>query len=551
MVLPSLSSPWTLLAVWPSVWLAAVADSNINMIMRRIEAYTQCRHTNDSGHLGCPSLFNEFVCIPPANRDMEVLVPCLSTGGMAKYFCDSDGQWIDREDYKTVCRERPGTDSFEHDGELIADVVGNNGNVPWEPFRPGEEAEIKYEYFKVCLKEVLLAPRRKTDDTLFCERHFDGWGCWADTDAGLTAFISCPPFIPGFIQKLKATKVCSANGTWAYNPSTRRHRWADYSGCVSAHKLRLSEIGVNIYISGYTISLIALSFSLAIFFYFRSALHCVRITIHKNLFASFIINNLCWLAWYIEASKETFLVDNSLTCQLLHVITHYFLLSNYFWMFNEGLYLYTVLVFSFVSEKKLIYYFYLIGWVLPAVIIIAYALPRALDPTASGSCWTDASTVYTFVLSIPITLSIVVNFVFLINIVRLLWSKLKAPGQTSTSQQANESSVPIRAIRATLILLPLLGLHYIFTPFRPGFNSSFYEAYEIYSAVTTSFQGLAVAILFCLCNQEVVAQVRRKVQLTSCFKHRYMQCSTNGQLACTQASVHHGQHRASTVGSLL
>lgn len=65
------------------------------------------------------------------------------------------------------------------------------------------------------------------------------------------------------------------------------------------------------------------------------------------------------------------------------------------------------------------------------------------------------------------------------------------------------------------------------------------------------FQGLAVAILFCLCNQEVVAQVRRKIQLTSCFKHRYMQCSTNGQPACVQASVHHDQHRASTVGSIL
>lgn len=483
----------TLRAFLPALVIAAAlhrtaADLSVNLMMRRIEAFVQCQHSNDSiGHEHCPAMFNDFVCIPPAARGSDVLVRCLSSGGMAKYLCDSDGQWRDLHDYPKVCREQPATESFANDRALILDVVGSNGNAPWEPFRPGEEAEVKQEYFKVCLKEVLLAPRRKTGGA-YCERHFDGWGCWADTEAGLTAYISCPPFIPGFIQKLRATKVCTANGTWAYNPATHRHRWADYSGCVSAHKLRLSEIGVNIYISGYTISLIALSFSLGIFFYFRSSLHCVRITIHKNLFASFIINNLCWLAWYIEASKETFLVDNSLTCQIMHVITHYFLLSNYFWMFNEGLYLHTVLVFSFVSEKKLIYYFYLIGWILPAIIIMAYALPRSLDRAASGSCWTDASTIYTFVLSIPITLSIVINFVFLINIVRVLWSKLKAPAQTSTSQHTNESSVPIRAIRATLILLPLLGLHYIFTPFRPGFNSSFYEAYEIYSAVTTSFQ---------------------------------------------------------------
>ncbi|XP_022697774.1 calcitonin gene-related peptide type 1 receptor-like [Varroa jacobsoni] len=540
---------YSLCTLWCCAIGLAATDQNVNLMMRRIEGYVLCHQANDSNQSGCPSYFNGFVCIPPAAKKTDVLVRCLSTGGVARYVCSENGNWVDIEDYKMKCHEKTASGSYEYDNELIQDVAGTAVKVPWEPFRAGEEAEVKQEYFKVCLKEILLAPRREPNTGIYCERHFDGWGCWADTDAGLIGSINCPPFIPGFIQKLKATKVCTTNGTWAYNLNTRRHRWADYSGCVSTHKLRLSEIGVNIYFSGYIVSLIALSFSLAIFFYFRSVLHCVRITIHKNLFASFIINNLCWLAWYIEASKETFLVDNSLTCQLLHVITHYFLLSNYFWMFNEGLYLHTVLVFSFVSEKRLIYYLYLIGWVLPAIIIIAYAVPRALDPMASGSCWTDASTVYTFVLSIPITLSIVVNFLFLINIVRVLWSKLKAPGQTSTSQQ--ESSVPIRAIRATLILLPLLGLHYISTPFRPGFNSAFYEAYEIYSAVTTSFQGLAVAILFCLCNQEVVAQVRRKIQLTSCFKHRYMQCSTNGQPACVQASVHHDQHRASTVGSIL
>ncbi|XP_003742973.1 calcitonin gene-related peptide type 1 receptor [Galendromus occidentalis] len=514
----------------------AAKEQDVHLMMSRINEKVKCdllaREATDDK---CPPFFNGFVCLPQSSDSRGFDITCPGSSLLtATYECLPNGSWHDVSGYEKVCNLHHATESFASDRKLIDDLTEAEQKRyarPWDPYRPGEDAEVKITYFRRCLEKILLDSNRT--EGVHCERHFDGWGCWKDTPPGETASISCPHFVPGFISKLKASKVCHKNGSWAYNRATNRHRWADYSGCVSVDKLRLSEIGVNIYISGYTVSLIALSLSLAIFFYFRSALHCVRVTIHKNLFASFIISNLCWLAWYIEASRETFLVNNSMTCQLLHVITHYFLLSNYFWMFNEGLYLHTVLVFSFVSEKKLVYYFYLIGWILPALIIVAYAVPRALDPTASASCWTDASTIYTFVLSIPITLSIIVNFVFLINIVRVLWSKLKAPAQSS-----QESSVPIKAIRAALILLPLLGLHYIFTPFRPGFNSSFYEAYEIYSAVTTSYQGLAVAILFCLCNQEVIAQFKRKIQLTSCFKHRYIQCSTNG-------------HRPSTVGSIL
>lgn len=51
-----------------------------------------------------------------------------------------------------------------------------------------------------------------------------------------------------------------------------------------------------------------------------------------------------------------------LPCQILHVLVHYFLVSNYLWMFCEGLYLHTLLVVAFVAEEKLLKWFYLIGW---------------------------------------------------------------------------------------------------------------------------------------------------------------------------------------------
>lgn len=71
-----------------------------------------------------------------------------------------------------------------------------------------------------------------------------------------------------------------------------------------------------------------------------------------------------------------------LYCQSLHVLMHYFLVCNYFWMFCEGLYLHTILVVAFVSEEKILKWFYLIGWGIPVVFATAYASFRVNSPDA-------------------------------------------------------------------------------------------------------------------------------------------------------------------------
>lgn len=43
-------------------------------------------------------------------------------------------------------------------------------------------------------------------------------------------------------------------------------------------------------------------------------------------------------------------------------------------------------------------------------------------------------------------------------------------------------------IRATLLLVPLLGLHYLVIPFRPPKNHPWENFYEVLSAITASFQ---------------------------------------------------------------
>jgi len=95
---------------------------------------------------------------------------------------------------------------------------------------------------------------------LFCPKTFDGWGCWNDTPVGETAYIHCPPFIPGFSPESKsfklkfiiidvviwnyfdedfAHKICTENGTW-YKHYLTNKTWSNYTGCIDRVDLEVS-----------------------------------------------------------------------------------------------------------------------------------------------------------------------------------------------------------------------------------------------------------------------------------------------------------------------
>lgn len=97
------------------------------------------------------------------------------------------------------------------------------------------------------------------------------------------------------------------------------------------------------------------------------------------------------------------------------------------------------------------------------------------------------------------------NFFFLVNIIRVLVVKLR-------QSQASDIEQTRKAVRAAIVLLPLLGitnlLHLV-----PALKTAWKFALWSYSTYfLTSFQGFFIALIYCFLNGEVSADQSALVQ---------------------------------------
>lgn len=226
-----------------------------------------------------------------------------------------------------------------------------------------------------------------------------------------------------------------------------------------------------------------------------------------NLFASFAANNTLWLCVYELVMKDPYTMGTSPAwCLALNVLLQYVLVTNYMWMLCEGIYLHTVLVHAFVSERKLLRALLVLGWLSPVVPVVVYVALRLTGEIKL--CWMDFDDDKPRPeLAVMVLSAVLLNLVFLMNIVRVLCTKLRAGGALGA---ARPSATALHALRATCLLAPLLGLQYLLLAFRPNDTGPWWRAYEYASGLSISLQGLCVAVLYCFCNGEVLAQLRRR-----------------------------------------
>uniref|UniRef100_A0A8C9WBC7 Calcitonin receptor n=1 Tax=Scleropages formosus TaxID=113540 RepID=A0A8C9WBC7_SCLFO len=421
-----------------------------------------------------------------------VIVTFLFTEKVTKY-CDESGNWLQ---HPAINKSWSNCIAFPKDKLKVTEETFFFPAVTQKAEERKVIIDRQYKCFEKMNRDL---PYNKSGP--YCNRTWDGWLCWDDTPAGTYTSQNCPNYFPDFDSTEKVTKYCDETGNWFRHPENNR-TWSNYTLCViyTKEKLKMAYILYYMAIAGHALSIASLLVSLAIFFYFRS-LSCQRITLHKNLFCSYVLNSAFTILNLITVVNNPELVEeNPVSCKVLHFFHMYLLGCNYFWMLCEGIYLHTLIVVAVFAEEQHLHWYYLLGWGFPLVPVSIHAVAR--KKYFDDNCWMSVETHLLYIIHGPILAALLVNLFFLLNIVRVLVTKLRDTHRA-------ESNMYMKAVRATLILVPLLGIQFVIIPWRPE-NRLAGEVFDYLMHILMHYQGLLVATIFCFFNGEVQAALKRQ-----------------------------------------
>ncbi|XP_055359980.1 adhesion G protein-coupled receptor L2-like isoform X13 [Betta splendens] len=274
---------------------------------------------------------------------------------------------------------------------------------------------------------------------------------------------------------------------------------------LMAHRGNAGDGGVHdlltvITTMGIAVSLVCLAVSLFTFCFFRG-LQSDRNTIHKNLCLNLFVGELVFLVGIN-------MTETKLVCAIIAGVLHFCFLAAFVWMCLEGVQLYLMLVEVFESEFSRRKYYYISGYLIPAVVV---GISAAIDYRSYGTqraCWLRVDNHFIWSFIGPVILIIVVNVIFL---VVTMYKMMKH----STSMKPDSSRLGgIRSwVLGAFALLCLLGLTWSFGLFFVN-ESSIVMAYLF--TIFNMLQGMFIFIFHCLLQKKV------RKEYSKCF--RQSQC---------------------------
>uniref|UniRef100_A0A7N6BTV6 Adhesion G protein-coupled receptor L2a n=1 Tax=Anabas testudineus TaxID=64144 RepID=A0A7N6BTV6_ANATE len=263
------------------------------------------------------------------------------------------------------------------------------------------------------------------------------------------------------------------------------HREVSVDGSV--HKLLLTVITRV----GIVVSLVCLTISIFTFCFFRG-LQSDRNTIHKNLCINLFIAELIFLIG-IDMTEPR------IGCAIIAGILHFFFLASFSWMCLEGVQLYLMLVEVFESEYSRKKYYYVSGYLFPAIVV---GVSAAIDYRSYGTpkaCWLSVDNHFIWSFIGPVTFIIMLNLIFLVITMYKMHHILNL-------------SILLSWVMGAFALLCLLGLTWSFGLFFIN-EASIVMAYLF--TILNTFQGMFIFIFHCLLQKKV------RKEYSKCFRHTY------------------------------
>uniref|UniRef100_A0A8C6P644 Growth hormone releasing hormone receptor a n=1 Tax=Nothobranchius furzeri TaxID=105023 RepID=A0A8C6P644_NOTFU len=362
-----------------------------------------------------------------------------------------------------------------------------------------------------------------------CKTEWDDIGCWLRAEVGQVVNLSCSEVFQHFSSNQGLVyRNCTSDG-WSdmYPPYDEACLFSDDSEPESETSYLYTFR--QVYTVGYATSLISLLTAIVVFAAFRR-FRCTRNYIHINLFSSFVLRaSAVFIKDTVLFADET--LDHcsvsTVACKSAVAFFQFSILANYFWLLVEGMYLQTLLALTFVLQRKYFWWYILIGWGLPSVVLISWGLSRYFFD--NRGCWDDTDNVgIWWIIKGPITASLLVNIVIFINVIRILVQKLKSSAMAGN----NDTGHFMRLAKSTLFLIPLFGMHYTVFAFLPE-NTG--VAARLYIELGLgSFQGFVVALLYCFMNGELLLQTH--LHVSACRSK--LSCGNGCGGATTQMSSH-------------
>ncbi|XP_078114974.1 adhesion G protein-coupled receptor L2 isoform X4 [Sander vitreus] len=250
---------------------------------------------------------------------------------------------------------------------------------------------------------------------------------------------------------------------------------------------------------GIVVSLVCLAISIFTFCFFRG-LQSDRNTIHKNLCINLFIAELIFLIG-ID------MTELGIGCAIIAGILHFFFLASFSWMCLEGVQLYLMLVEVFESEYSRKKYYYVSGYLFPAIVV---GVSAAIDYGSYGkgkACWLSVDNHFIWSFIGPVT------FIIMLNLIFLVITMYKMVKHTTTLKPDSSRLENIKSwVMGAFALLCLLGLTWSFGLFFIN-ESSIVMAYLF--TIFNTFQGMFIFIFHCLLQKKV------RKEYSKCFRHTY------------------------------